>query len=327
MTPQGPNAGPSPGARPSRRARAVALAVRALVRRRDWGPERNLARRARRLFGAPAPYGWLALRGVRRERVRAETAHGTVRGEWLVPRAARPDGGAAGVVLYVHGGGYVACSAATHRPVTAALARLTGRRVLAVDYRLAPEHRFPAALDDVVAAYRWLLDSGVPAASVAAAGDSAGGGLALALAARARAEGLPAPACVVALSPWTDLAGTGASVRANDGRCAMFRPENVAQFAAAYLGGASPDDPRASPLRADPAGFPPTLLQVGSTELLLDDAAAMHARLVAAGRESRLEVYPEMMHGWHLLVGLVPEADAALRSAADFITARLSVRA
>jgi acetyl esterase/lipase len=226
-------------------------------------------------------------------------------------------------VLYVHGGGYVSCSPATHRPVTAALARLTGRRVLSVDYRLAPEHRYPAALDDVVAAYRWLLASGVPAASVAVAGDSAGGGLALALAARARAEGLPAPACVVAFSPWTDLAGTGASVTANDGRCAMFRPENVAQFAAAYLGGASPHDPGASPLRADPAGFPPTLLQVGSTELLLDDARAMHERLVAAGRESRLEVYPEMMHGWQLLVGLVPEAGAALRGAARFIAAHL----
>ena len=103
----------------------------------------------------------------------------------------------------------------------------------------------------------------------------------------------------------------------------MFHPENMAQFAAVYLGAASPEDPGASPLRADVAGFPPTLLQVGSTELLLDDARAMHARLMAAGRESRLEVYPGMVHGWHLLVGLVPESGAALRSAADFIGAHL----
>ena len=312
--------GAAVGNTPSWQSRAAGLLVRTYVRRRDWGAESALTRRARRLFGSPAPWGRLALRGLRHETVAA--AHGAVRGEWIAPRDATADEGR-GVVLYVHGGGFVAGSPSTHRPVTAALARLTGRRVFAVDYRLAPEHRYPAAIDDVAAAYRWLLDEGAPGAPVAIAGDSAGGGLVLSLAARARDEKLTPPACVVALSPWTDLTGSGASVTGNDGRCAMFRPENMGQFAAVYLGAAPADDPGASPLRADPAGLPPTLLQVGSTELLLDDARTMHDRLVAAGGESRLEIYPEAMHGWHLLVGLVPEARAALASAAAFIDAHL----
>jgi acetyl esterase/lipase len=196
--------------------------------------------------------------------------------------------------------------------------------VFAVDYRVAPEARFPAALDDVVAAYRWLLTLGEP---VVVAGESAGGGLVLALAARARDAGWTAPACVVALSPWTDLEGTGASLRANDGRCAMFHPENIPAFASAYLGDARPDDARASPLRAEPHGLPPLLLQVGSTELLLDDARRVHERVRAVGGESRLTIYDDVPHGWQLLSPFVPEARAALREVADFVTTHLDARA
>jgi acetyl esterase/lipase len=295
---------------PSWRARAVDGAVRTFVRRRDWGAPEALARRARLIFGAPVPYQWLVARGLKVDRVR----EGLVRGEWIVPHRPSP-----GVVLYVHGGGFVSCSPATHRPITCALARRTGRRVFAVDYRLAPEHRCPAAPDDVMAAYRWLLDSGIAADSIAVAGDSAGGNLALGLAVRARDAGLPAPACIVCLSPWTDLAGTGASVRANDGRCAMFRPENMAQFAAAYLDGRAATDPVASPLYAPLHALPPVLLQVGSTELLLDDARRVHEAITRTGGESRLEVYDGMFHDWQMLAGLLPEADAALRQAADFM--------
>ena len=294
----------------------MSAAVRVLVRRRGWGDERALVRRARRVWGMPGLVASVPLLGLRREPV----ATAAVRGEWIVPRDAEP-----GAVLYVHGGGYVACSPVTHRPITAALARRTRRRVFAVAYRLAPEHRFPAALDDVVAAYRWLLAS-VPARSIALDGDSAGGGLVLALLGRLHAERLPTPACAVCVSPWTDLAGTGASTRENAGRDAMFRPENLAQFARVYLGGdlTLSRDPRASPVYADPAGLPPLLLQVGSTELLLDDARRVHEAVRAAGGVSHLEVFDDVPHGWEMFVGLVPEATAAVGHAAAFMREHLA---
>jgi monoterpene epsilon-lactone hydrolase len=295
---------------PSWQARILDLAIRGFVRRRDWGDERALARRARFVFGALPAYSWLAARGLRWERVDDGGAHG----EWLTPERPLP-----GVILYVHGGGFVSCSAATHRPISAALARFTNRRVFSVDYRLAPEHRLPAANTDVLAAYQWLLDTGVASSDIALAGDSAGGNLVLGLAIRLRDELRPAPACLVAFSPWTDLAGRGSSVHANDGRCAMFRTENIAQFAAAALGEASADRPAASPVYADLHGLPPVLLHVGSTEILLDDSRRMHEQIRAAGGSSRLEIYGDVPHGWQMLVGLVPEATASLRDAAKFI--------
>lgn len=299
---------------------------RAVIRRERWGrDERAVARRARLLFGTPAPLTWARSRGVCVEKVR----EGGARGEWIIPaREGAGESARAGAILYLHGGGFVSCSPATHRPITAALARLTGLRVFAPDYRLAPEHRYPAALDDAVAAYRRLLDGGAPHASVAVAGDSAGGNLTLALLLRARDEGLPRPAAAVAFSPWADLAGTTESVRANDGRCAMFRTPNMAEFAPIYLGSASAFDPYASPAHAsDFTNLPPVLLQVGSTELLLDDARTVHEKINAAGGASRLEVYDDLMHCWQMLDGLVPEARAALRSAADFINEHVSARA
>jgi acetyl esterase/lipase len=310
---------------PSLRAQLLSAFARAVIRRERWGrDERAVARRARLLFGTPVPYRWARGRGVSVARVH----EGGVRGEWIIPAPqAGDEAGGAGVILYLHGGGYVSCSPSTHRPITAALARLTGARVFAADYRLAPEHRFPAALDDAVAAYRWLLAQGVRPASASIAGDSAGGGLALAALLRARDEGLPMPAAAACFSPWTDLAGTGRSARANDGRCAMFRTPNVAEFAALYLGGASAFDPYASPAHAaDFRGLPPVLLQVGSTELLLDDARTVHEKINAAGGASRLEVYEDLMHCWQMLDGLVPEARAALRSAADFIVEHTAAR-
>jgi acetyl esterase/lipase len=171
----------------------------------------------------------------------------------------------------------------------------------------------------VCAAYRWLLDRGAPGGRIAVAGESAGGGLALLLAQHARDAGWPPPACVAALSPWTDLTGQLPAVRANAGRCAMFHPENLPAFARAYLGDASPGDPRASPLAAAADRLPPVLFQVGADELLLDDARAMHARIQALGGESRLEVWPDVVHGWHLLAPLVPEARRAVEAAATFV--------
>ena len=298
---------------PSWQARVSSTLVRTLVRRRDWGDVRVVARRARLVLGAPWPYQWISRLGLQYRPVN----HDGIRGEWLIP--SRP---ARGTILYIHGGGFVSCSAATHRPITGSLARRTRSALFSANYRLAPEHPFPAALEDVVATYRWLvrLTNGAP---VAIAGDSAGGGLALSLATHARDHGFASPACVVLFSPWTDLAGRGASVVANDGRCAMFRPENIPTFASAYLGGMPPDDPRASPVYADLRGLPPLLLQVGSTELLLDDARRVHERVLAAGGDSRLSVYVDVHHVWQMLTPLVPEARAALGEAAAFMRSHL----
>jgi monoterpene epsilon-lactone hydrolase len=292
---------------PSWQARLAAAYVRATIRRADWGQGMALARRARGVFGAPAFFSRQLLWGLDRT-----TGGDRLRGEWL--SAKNPS---AATILYIHGGGYVSGSPMTHRPVTTALARLTRCRVFSLDYRVAPEARFPAALDDVCAAYRVLSDGG--ATRIALAGESAGGGLVLALAMHVRDAGLPAPACVVAMSPWTDLKGTGASIHANNGRCAMFRPENIEAFASVYLDGAPAHDPRASPLFGQWHGLPPTLLQVGSTELLLDDARRVHDAIVAAGGRSRLSIYDDVVHGWQLLAPFVPESRTALREASEFI--------
>jgi monoterpene epsilon-lactone hydrolase len=295
---------------PSWQARALRIAIRLVMRRLTWGDEVALARRARRVFGAPHPLQWLRTRGVTIERIREDG----VRGEWVSPERAE-----GGVILYFHGGGYVACSAATDRPITAGLARLTGRRVFSLDYRLAPEHRFPAALDDAVAAYRWLLDRGVAPHALALAGTSAGGGLVLCTLLRLRDDGLPLPASAVCFSPWTDLAGTGESLHLNDGRCPTFRPKNIPAFARIYLGETSPFAPYASPVFADLGKLPPLLLQVSSNELLLDDARRVHDKVQRSGGVSRLEVFDDLFHAWPMLDGFMPEARVALQHTARFM--------
>ncbi|HEV2801086.1 MAG TPA: alpha/beta hydrolase [Pyrinomonadaceae bacterium] len=300
---------------PSWQARGLSALIRVFVRRHRWGRDaRGTARRARLIFGSPRPYQWLQARGVKVRKVE----EAGIRGEWLEPAGASSGDG---VIFYIHGGGFVSCSAATQRPLTAAFARHTRMRVFSLDYRLAPEHRYPAALEDVVAAYKWLLARGTPAGGVCIAGDSAGGNLVLSCLLRLRRAGLALPACAVCFSPWTDLAGTTASVRANDGRCAMFRTENIEEFAVAYLpAGMSPRDPEASPAHAaDFGGLPPILFQVGSTELLLDDSALVHDKILAARGESRLEIYEDLPHDWQMFDGIIPEARLALRRAASFI--------
>jgi acetyl esterase/lipase len=297
---------------PSIRARIFNLVVRLIVKRRDWGKdEYALARRARRIFGAPKISQWLAARAVNISQVDQDG----IRGEWL--RSKRCDDSA--TIMYIHGGGYVACSRRTHRPITAAMARMTRLPVLAVDYRLAPENRFPSAIDDVYAAYKWLAahNSGKP---IVLAGDSAGGGLTLALTHKLRESGGQIPACIVCFSPWTDLTGSGTSERTNAEKDAMFYPENIRDFAAAYI--SKPDDKNdifASPVFADAAGLPPVLFQVGSTEVLADDSRRIHEKIVAAEGESRLEVFDGVSHVWQMTIGFIPEARKALQNTADFI--------
>lgn len=294
----------------SLRMRIASAAVRLLFRRRGWGRDgRAVAERARRLFGAPRWQQRLCARGLGVERVDRDG----VRGEWLTPPRA------IGHLLYVHGGGYVSCTPQGHRPITAGLARRGPYRVFSADYRLAPEHRFPAALDDVETVYRWLLGQGADPRGLAVAGDSAAGGLVLSLLVRLRDAGTPLPACAVCLSPWADLTGSGASVRANDGRCAMFRPENMTEFASIYMGGHPADDAEASPLFAQLHGLPPILLQVGAEELLLDDARGVHRAIQAAGGTSEVQLYAGCFHGWHMCDGFIPESGEALDRIADFL--------
>jgi acetyl esterase/lipase len=291
------------------RIRLLGHAIRLTIRRRSWGPSAALVDRARKVFGVPRPWRAFRTRGV----TVAPGVEG-IPGEWVLP-----PGTQRATVLYLHGGGYVACSPGTHRPITAALARLTPARVFALDYRLAPEHAYPAALEDAVRGYRSLLTAGAAPAALAVAGDSAGGGLALALLLRLRDLGEPLPACAVLFSPWTDLAGTGPSIRANDGRDDMFRPENIPAFAAAYAPERLWRDPLVSPVYGDLAGLPPLHLQVGAEELLLDDAVRVHERALAARGRSELLRYQGAFHDWHLLDGLVPEARDALAAAAGAI--------
>jgi epsilon-lactone hydrolase len=295
---------------PSWQARCCAMIIRTLMRRLDRSDAHALVRRARRVFGVAPWLSRLRTHGVRIEPVQGAGA----RGEWIVPE--RPE---TGLIFYIHGGGYVACSAATHRTLTAALARLSRRRVFAVDYRLAPEHPFPAALDDVVAGYHWVAGQGIPPGAIALAGDSAGGGLVLATLLRLRDSGAALPAAAVCFSPWTDLTASGASIRTHDGRDPMFRSTDIARFAAIYLAGTAGTNPYASPVFADLGGLPPVLLQVAAEELLLDDSRRVHEAIQKAGGVSRLDVFPGMFHVWQMLDGLVPEARVALERAAAFI--------
>jgi epsilon-lactone hydrolase len=239
---------------------------------------------------------------------------GGVPGELISTPASRPGRH----VLYLHGGGYVSGSPALYRYFTRRLATAARARVLALDYRLAPEHPFPAALDDAFAACRWLLGGKADPQGTAVIGDSAGGGLALALLLRLRDGGHALPAAAVALSPWTDLALTSASLVRNAGSDPMLTVADTRLFAGCYLGGFDPRHPYVSPVYGNPAGLPPTLIHVGSDEILLDDAVRMAKNLRAAGCHVAIEVWPRMPHVWHLFAPALPEATKAIAQIGAF---------
>lgn len=248
----------------------------------------------------------------RRERYEASVPFALGEGSaWWV----QPEGGASGaVILYLHGGGFVAESRAVHEPFLAALCREAGGRALMVDYRLAPEHPFPAALDDSFAAWEFLLSSGVDPGRIVIAGDSAGGNLAVNTALRARDEGTPQPAALLLISPLLDLSFSGGSMRRNDGVDPMFRASSVRALQTYYGAGMDPEDPRLSPLFGRLSGLPPTLVLVGSSELLLDDALRFGARVPGA----RVDVWHDLPHVFPLYRGLTA-GDRAIREMADFI--------
>src|SRR6516164_4697213 len=225
-------------------------------------------------------------------------------------------------VLFLHGGGFIIGSPALYRHVTWRIAEATRARVLAVDYRLAPEHPFPAALEDAISAYHWLLADGADPRQIAVMGDSAGGGLVFSLMLRLRDEGVVLPGAAVALSPWTDLALTGPSLRLNCVADPLLNAEDPPQFVEDYLAGADPRTPYASPLYGDPAGLPPTMIQVGSDEVLRDDAVRMADRMREAGCHVELEIWPRMPHVWHAFAPLIPEAHRAIERVGAFVRER-----
>ncbi len=225
-----------------------------------------------------------------------------------------------GTVLYLHGGAYCVGSPATHRAITSHIARRTAARVFVADYRLAPEHPFPAALDDAVAAYRALLQDGCSPQRMAVIGDSAGGGLALATAMRLRELGDPLPAALVLFSPWVDLGDPDRGVEPPGE--AMLSREWTAECARLYLGGRDSSEPLASPINGDMRGLPPTLVQVGQDELLLSDARRLHSALAAAAVPVEMQEYPRRWHVFQVNAGLLADANRALDAVAGFLRER-----
>ncbi len=240
---------------------------------------------------------------------------GGVSAEWLVPHAHDVDR----VVLYLHGGGYVLGSVQSHRVMLERLALAVRCRVLALNYRLAPETPFPAPIDDAVAAYRWLLAQGISAKHIAIAGDSAGGGLALATLLALRDAGGPLPGCAVVISPWTDMEGLGASMQTRAAVDPMVQKPAIDDLARAYLQGADPKSPLASPLHGEFTGLPPLLIQVGDAETLLDDTTRIAPKLKAAGVDVTVEIWPDMIHVWHFFAPMLDEGQAAIEGIGSFV--------
>lgn len=244
----------------------------------------------------------------------AKVAAGAVPAEWAIPSQTGLSS-----VLYLHGGGHCICSPASHRKFVGHLANALRARVLLADYRLAPEHPYPAALDDALATYEWLIDAGADPASVVIAGDSSGGGLATATLIAIRDGGLPTPGAAVLFSPWVDLTCTSTSFAANADLDPIVDRAGLLQMADWYLGGGDPAQPLVSPVNADLRGLPPLLIQVGEHEVLIDDAERLYQRASDAGVDVTLKRWPEMTHVFQIGAGNIPEADAAIIEVAGWL--------
>jgi acetyl esterase/lipase len=244
---------------------------------------------------------------------------GGVLAEW----ATAPDAPADRALVYLHGGGYVVGSVRSHRLLVAGLARACNLPVLSVDYRLAPEHPFPAAIEDAVTAVRFVRRTGVPLGRVVLAGDSAGGGLTVATLLSLREAGETLPATAVCISPWLDLTLSGATVRTKADVDPMLDDTRLRQWAHAYLGGADPRTPTASPLFADLRGLPPLLVHVGTAEILLDDAVRFATRARQAGTTVDLDIWDDMIHVWHAFAVVLPEGQQAIERIGAHVRAAL----
>jgi len=239
--------------------------------------------------------------------------------EWSLAPGSNPSK----VLLFFHGGGYCSGSIVSHRGMVTEAGRGARARTLAVGYRLAPEHPFPAAIEDARSAYRFLLDQGIAPSKIVIGGDSAGGGLTLALMTSVRDAREPLPACAWLVSPWVDLQMIGASLAEKAVADPLISKSYLKELASAYLAGADPANPLVSPLNADLAGLPPLLVQVGSAETLLDDAVRIARRAGAADVRVNLEIWPHMIHAWHLWAAQLEAGRRAIASAGAFIRAHL----
>ncbi len=240
---------------------------------------------------------------------------GGVKAEWT----STPDADASRAVLYLHGGGYVIGSLASHRHLAAEVGRACGGRTLAVDYRLAPEHPFPAPVEDTVAAYRYLLDSGLPASRIGFAGDSAGGGLVVGAMLAIRDAGLPMPACGWCMSPWVDMEALGVSYSDRAAADPTVQKATIQMMAQWYLGGADPRHPHVAPIYGDLHGLPPLLIQVGAAETLLDDSILLARKAGASDVVVELQIWPEMIHVWHIFFPMLSAARRAIAAGGSFL--------
>lgn len=240
---------------------------------------------------------------------------GGVPAEWVTT----PESVEERVIYYLHGGGYVGGSISTHREMASRLARAAKARVLLIGYRLAPEHPFPAAVEDSVAGYRWLLSNGVKPARVAIAGESAGGGLAVATLVALRDAVEPLPAAAVAVSPWVDMEVLGKSVVTRAAVDPLVQRDTLLEMARTYLGDTDPRTPLASPIHADLAGLPPLLIQVGTAEVLYDDATRLAERAESADVEVVFEPWEDMIHMWHAFAHMLPEGQQAIDRIGEFV--------
>jgi acetyl esterase/lipase len=245
---------------------------------------------------------------------------GGVAAEWI--RA--PGCAAERAVLYLHGGGYAIGSIDTHRRLAYDISAASATAVLVVDYRLAPEHPFPAAVEDAASAWRWLLQRGFAPNRLAIAGDSAGGGLAIATLVNLRDRKLGLPACAVAISPWVDLEGVGNSMTARAAQDPMVQKDGLLWMAGMYLGGRDAKTPLAAPLHADLKGLPPILVQAGTAETLLDDSTRIAERLNAAGVDVRLSIWPNMLHVFPLFAPILSEGRDGCLEIGAFIRGRMA---
>jgi acetyl esterase/lipase len=224
-------------------------------------------------------------------------------------------------ILYLHGGGYVMGSINTHRSLAGEVSRAAQAAVLLVDYRLAPEHPFPAAVEDGVASYRWLLDQGFTAKKLAVSGDSAGGGLVVATLVSARDQGLPMPAAAVPISPWADMTCSNESYKTRAEADPMVGSGGIGDMARLYLQGTDPKNPLASPNFASLKSLPPLLIHVGRDEVLLDDSIKLDQKAKADGVDSTLEIWEDMIHVWHAFHPMLPEGKQAIERVGAFLRA------
>lgn len=243
-----------------------------------------------------------------------------LRGEW----STAPGADASSVLLFFHGGGYCSGSILSHRRLVTEAGRAAKTRTLAIEYRLAPEHPFPAALDDTLAAWRFLRQSGIAADHIVVGGDSAGGGLTIALINRLRDAEEPVPGCAWLLSPWTDLTLSGSTLATKDAVDPIIHKAYLAELIEAYLpAGVDRKDPRVSPLYSDLKGFPPTLIQVGACETLLEDSARFAVAAGNANVDVTLEIWPDMIHAWPMWNAHLEPGRRALARAGEFIRRHL----